>query len=236
MYVIDLLLVSTIIINAVFWLQMSDDAFRVVPFDVTNGTMMMLEPYTWCIGTRSMCVYASGMASVNVPIRFNSRWEFALAPGGSLRLSLLDPPLSPQPMLYVNRNGGIVVGPDEDAVTPDTVVQMAATSVLIMDMWQSRSSVRFSDGSLMDAVCHVNDHSICGHLFRTTVSDAGIFRSATLTIIGVVEYGFITANLRAKLLMNSSVVITQYFDRGHAVPCCCVNETLAPACVNFRPS
>lgn len=216
-----------IVVTAVILRQVSDNSF-VMPWIYDSDTIILAPPLTLCIGDKTNCRVSNGRASVWQPIILNGSWLIDYTAAGSLRVSTI--PTS-TPLLYLTPKG-IVLGPTEIPAADGIHIQMIPVSDTPTAMWRSRGRLTFSDGSLMDSVCHVNDATICGSLFRVSVSDDGIFYSPSRTIIGYVDYGLIAANHIARVIVNASIVITQYLDTATAKPCCCYNYTgiMPPVC------
>ena len=212
MLLIEVFAAAIAITTAIFWRQMTEQTFRVNPWIVAGNDVSLQPLMSWCIGPRAQCVYSPGAANVWVPILINDTWLIDQA-GTSLRISV-----NGTPMLFVTAAGGVVVSPTDVPAAATVVVAMTPVADTPTPMWASHGRVVLGNTTL-DAVCHTSNASMCGSLFRSTATDPGIFWSPQNIIVGAVPYGFIAANLRAKLIVNASIVITHYTDRGDAVPC-----------------
>ena len=94
---------TLVVATAILWRQMTERTFRVDPWEVDGGTVTLREPLSWCIGTRSDCVFRGGVASVWAPVTVNGTWRFDASPSGSLRVSV-----NGLAVLHVTTAGGIV--------------------------------------------------------------------------------------------------------------------------------
>ena len=215
MYLYDVIVITLLVVSMVLWRQMFERAIRIDPWVIAADNTVVLNPaLTWCVGDRAHCNGVGvGAAQVWTPIRINNSWTIDAAPSGSLRIS------ASSPVVYITSAGGVVVGPVDIPGSTGTVVQMEPVSDAATSMWLSHARIAFSDGSLMDSVCHVNNAQLCGSLFRAFATDPGLFWSPTKVIFGSVDYGLIAANLRAYVIINGSMVLTQYLDRKKSVPC-----------------
>jgi len=228
MLLFNFILGILIIVTAVLWAQMTGQTFIVDPWDIDNNVVMLRFPFQWCVGQRKDCAGLSGTASVWAPILINNTWRIDRAASGSMRIS---DEASKTAMVYLNASGGIVIGPNEIPGQTGITVSLSPAAYSATPMWNSHATMSFSDGTILDSVCHVNDASMCGTLLRSSNTDAGIFTSKSRVIVGAVEYGFISANLRARVILNASIVITHYTDRGNAAPCCSsISNTSFPLC------
>ena len=228
MFIADLVLCALIIVTAIILRQVSDNSFAIMPWIYDSNTIILAPPLTLCIGDKTNCRVSSGRASVWQPIILNDSWLIDSTPSGSLRVSTLP---SSTPLLYITPTG-VVLGPTEIPAAVGIHLRMIPVSDTPTAMWRSRGRLSFSDGSILDSVCHINDATICGSLFRVSTTDDGIFYSPLRTIIGYVDYGLLAANHLARVIVNASIVITQYIDTAKAVPCCCYNYTgiMPPLC------
>ncbi len=217
MLLFNFILSVLIVVTAILWAQMTERSFRVDPWDIDNDVVMLRFPFQWCVGSRQACAGVSGMASVWAPILVNNTWKIDQTASGSMRIS---DKTSDTAILYVNPSGGMVIGPTEIIGQQGVLVSLIPTAYSPTPMWNSHATMAFSDGTILDSVCHVNNANMCGTLFRSSNTDAGIFTSKSRVVVGDVEYGFIAANLQARVIINASIVITHYLDRGSAVPCC----------------
>ena len=222
MLVFNFILGLLIIVTAVLWAQMTGrHGMLVDPWDIHSNVCMLQSPFQWCVGQRRDCNGVSGAASVWAPILLNNTWQIDQTASGAVRISGEN-----TAMVYLKSSGNIVVGPDELPGQSGVIVSLVPTAYTATPMWNSHAKMAFSDGSMLDSVCHVSDASMCGTLFRSSVLDAGIFTSKSRTVVGAVEYGFIAANLQARVILNASMVIAHYIDRGTAAPCCSNDTTL----------
>ena len=212
-----------IIVSAVLWAQMNGQSFHVNPWDIDSDVIMLRFPFQWCVGQRRNCAGFRGAASVWAPILLNNTWRIDQTASGAMRISD-----ATKAIMYLQSSGGIVVGPDELPSESGVTVALVPAAYAATPMWNSHATMTFSDGTILDSVCHVKDGSMCGTLLRTSILDAGIFTSKSRVIVGTVEYGFITANLQARVILNSSIVITQY--NLSAVPCCGSSNIPIPRC------
>jgi hypothetical protein len=91
-------------------------------------------------------------------------------------------------------------------------------------MWNISSGDSFIDPisgtrTFRDYVCHYLNASICGTLFRSSPEDPGVFFSLYRIIIGVVDYGFILANLQSYVLVGGDITLISYTNLGSALAC-----------------
>lgn len=217
MLLFNFILSVLIVVTAILWAQMTERSFRVDPWDIDSNVVMLRFPFQWCVGQRRDCIGFSGAASVWAPILINNTWRIDQTASGAMRISEA---ASNTALIYFSPLGGIVIGPDEIDNPSGVIVSLLPTAYSPTPMWNSHAKMEFSDGSMLDSVCHVNDARICGTLLRSSPADAGVFTSNSRVIVGAVDYGFIAANLQARVVINASIVITHYTDRGSACPCC----------------
>lgn len=239
--VADGLLAVLIVVTAVLWREMGERTAAVNPWIIDGGSVRLQPLLSWCVGGRAACTAATGAAEIWTPVLVNGTWLLDAAPSGALRISV-----NGTPLLYVSAAGAVVVGPAEPPLAATgTVVGLVPVAEIVTPMWASHARLAFGNASILDAVCHVADASICGTLLRAGPDDAGTFWSPTRVIVGTprtpsprltpragaVPLGLIQASQRSLVLANASLQIVAYTDRGSAVPCCCAPSPAAvPLC------
>lgn len=178
----DGLVAVLIIVTAVLWREMGERSAAINPWVLDGTTVRLQQLLSWCVGGRSECSGSGGgTAEIWVPLLLNGTWLLDAAASGSLRVSV-----NGTALLYVTAAGTVIVGPTEPdgASGPGTVVGLVPVAEVVTAMWASHGRLQIGSDTLVDAVCHVGDATLCGTLLRTGPGDPGTFWSGTRIIVG----------------------------------------------------
>ena len=208
------------------------------PLTVENGVTIVNPTGTTCIGGRTTCTttrLAPNYIHAFVPIIINS--HIIKQENDTIAFYYFNDSLDPD-FVYDNidaiakpiaffRRGGAAIG-SSPYYMRDNAITLVKTpdpnpDIPINNAWLPSASIFFynpiknSTSSLTD-VCHVQNASMCGSLFRTSPTDQGVYNSEERVVVKSVDYGLIMANMESHIIANN-ITIGTIVNNGMAVPC-----------------
>jgi len=216
----------------------STQANQISPLTIENGVIIIDPSTTTCIGDRVTCTsnrLAPGYIHAFVPIVINS--HIIKPENDTLAFYYFNNSLE-ESFIYDNidaiskpiaffRDGAAAIGSSPYYMQPNSITIVGTPhpnpDIPIDNSWLPSSDIFFYNpvtnltSSLTD-VCHVQNTSMCGTLFRTSPEAAGVYTSLERVIIGRVNYGLIMASTDSHVITNN-ITIATVTNNGQAVPC-----------------